>query len=275
MGKDEKSSHSPPKAYKIKNEKFFSKHKRKLAAAAALALLGITGAVAYDKVIKPKIELAKDARAKAETEARAKAETEARAKAETEARAKAETEARVKAETEARAKAETEARVKAETEARVKAETEARAKAETEARAKAETEARAKTETEARAKAETEARAKAETEARAKAETEARARAKAEAEARAKAEAEARAKAEKIDYPVCTKKEEEEMRAVIKELGSHVGLYLKTTAKEMDDLFALKTKVKICSKKRADRENSDLKNRIKNVKSKVDSGFKK
>ena len=227
MGKDEKSSHSPPKAYKIKNEKFFSKHKRKLAAAAALALLGITGAVAYDKVIKPKIELAKDARAKAETEARAKAETEARAKAETEAR--------VKAETEARAKAETEARVKAETEARVKAETEARAKAETEARAKAETEARA----------------------------------------RAKAEAEARAKAEKIDYPVCTKKEEEEMRAIIKELGSHVGLYLKTTAKEMDDLFALKTKVKICSKKRADRENSDLKNRIKNVKSKVDSGFKK
>ena len=65
------------------------------------------------------------------------------------------------------------------------------------------------------------------------------------------------------------------MRAIIKELGSHVGLYLKTTAKEMDDLFALKTKVKICSKKRADRENSDLKNRIKNVKSKVDSGFKK
>ena len=169
MGKDEKSSHSPPKAYKIKNEKFFSKHKRKLAAAAALALLGITGAVAYDKVIKPKIELAKDARAKAETDARAKAETEARVKAETEARAKA----------------------------------------------------------------------------------------------------------EKIDYPVCTKKEEEEMRAIIKELGSHVGLYLKTTAKEMDDLFALKTKVKICSKKRADRENSDLKNRIKNVKSKVDSGFKK
>jgi hypothetical protein len=193
MGKDEKSSHSPPKAYKIKNEKFFSKHKRKLAAAAALALLGITGAVAYDKVIKPKIELAKDARAKAETDARAKAETEARVKAETEARAKAETEARAKAETEARAKAETEAR----------------------------------------------------------------------------------AKAEKIDYPVCTKKEEEEMRAIIKELGSHVGLYLKTTAKEMDDLFALKTKVKICSKKRADRENSDLKNRIKNVKSKVDSGFKK
>jgi len=193
MGKDEKSSHSPPKAYKIKNEKFFSKHKRKLAAAAALALLGITGAVAYDKVIKPKIELAKDARAKAETDARAKAETDARAKAETEARVKAETEARVKAETEARAKAETEAR----------------------------------------------------------------------------------AKAEKIDYPVCTKKEEEEMRAIIKELGSHVGLYLKTTAKEMDDLFALKTKVKICSKKRADRENSDLKNRIKNVKSKVDSGFKK
>ena len=185
MGKDEKSSHSPPKAYKIKNEKFFSKHKRKLAAAAALALLGITGAVAYDKVIKPKIELAKDARAKAETDARAKAETEARVKAETEARAKAETEARAKAETEARAKA------------------------------------------------------------------------------------------EKIDYPVCTKKEEEEMRAIIKELGSHVGLYLKTTAKEMDDLFALKTKVKICSKKRADRENSDLKNRIKNVKSKVDSGFKK